>query len=263
MDLKYLDSMYRKCPKCGHQRDTNVVANEDVCPACGLVFSKWIKQQLISPGASTESQSEYTANNPNYLKCALEHLLYVSNLAGQPRFYSYLLIYIGIFVWGWSFILSDLKSQELNASFMHIINLVFHEAGHVIFRLFGSFMAILGGSLLQLIVPFIVMLAFIFKHRDNFAASIGLWWLSQSMMDLVPYISDARTQEMWLLGGVRGKDMPGIHDWNNILSRVGLLEYDQVLSTLLMVLAIGLMILSFVWGALLLKRMYTLNASIR
>jgi len=122
-------------------------------------------------------------------------------------------------------------------------------------------MAILGGSLLQLIVPLLVMLTFVFKHRDNFAASIGLWWLAQSMMDLVPYISDARAQDMWLLGGVRGKDIPGIHDWNNILSRLGLLEYDQVLSTLVMLLSMGLMLLSFIWGAWLLNSMHKMNSS--
>ena len=79
-------------------------------------------------------------------------------------------------------------------------------------------------------------------------------------MDLVSYISDARAQEMWLLGGVRGKDIPGIHDWNNILSRLGLLEYDQVVSTLTMLLAIGLMLISFIWGAWLLKSMHKMNS---
>ena len=255
--------MYRKCPKCGHKRHAHDEAEVDVCPACGLIFSKWMQKQFNNPDALYDRQSGYSSSKQNFVNRVATHLLYVGNLTGQPRFYSYLLIYQCFFIWGWSFILTDLKSQELNASFMHTINLVFHEAGHVIFRLFGSFMAVLGGSLLQLIVPLIVMLMFVFKHRDNFAASIGLWWLAQSMMDLVPYISDARTQEMWLLGGVRGKDIPGIHDWNNILSRLGLLEYDQVLSTLIMVLAIGLMLLSFIWGAWLLISMYKLNSSMR
>ena len=35
---------------------------------------------------------------------------------------------------------------------MHLINLVFHEAGHILFAPFGSFMMSLGGSLLQVIV---------------------------------------------------------------------------------------------------------------
>ena len=182
----------------------------------------------------------------NLVKRFVSPLLYARNLAGKPRFIVYLLIYQCFFVWGWSFILTDLKSHELNASFMHTINLVFHEASHVIYGLFGNVMAILGGSLLQVIVPLIVVLIFIFKHRDNFAATIGLWWLAQSVMDLVSYICDARAQEMWLLGGVRGKDIPGIHDWNKILPRLGLQEYEQVVSALTMLLAIGLMLMSFI-----------------
>ena len=216
----------------------------------------WMKNQYRNTNSLTEAKSGASATRQSIVA----PLLYVGNLLGQPKYYSYLLIYICFFVWGWSFILADLKSPELNASFMHTINLVFHEAGHVIFRLAGNFMAVLGGSLLQLLVPLTVMLIFIFKHRDNFAASIGLWWLAQSMMDLVPYISDARTQEMWLLGGVRGKDLPGIHDWNNILSRLGLLEYDQAIASVIMLLAIGLMLISFLWGALLLKKMNKQNS---
>lgn len=253
--------MYCRCPKCGYNRHASDAGNPDVCPACGLIFSKWIKKRFSNPDTFSDRHSGHSSSKQDFVKCFVAPLLYVGNFTGPSRFYGYLLIYLCFFVWGWSFILTDLKSQELNASFMHTINLVFHEAGHVIFRLFGDFMAILGGSLLQLLVPLLVMLTFIFKHRDNFGASIGLWWLAQSMMDLVPYISDARAQEMWLLGGVQGKDIPGLHDWNNILSRLGLLEYDQVLSTLVMLLATGLMLLSFLWGAWLLRSMHKMNAS--
>lgn len=137
---------------------------------------------------------------------------------------------------------------------MHVINLVFHEAGHVIFRLLGQFMSILGGSLLQLLVPLIFLFSFI-KHKDTFAASIMLWWFAQSMMDLVAYIDDAQRQEMWLLGGVQGKDLPGIHDWNNILSQLGLLKYDHFIATFVSWLAIFVMLLAFYWGAVLLIKM--------
>jgi len=220
-----------------------------------------MRQQFQHSHLSDTRRSRNPGRHQTLAQRIVSTLLDVGNLEGEGRFYGYLVIYLCFFFWGWSFILSDLKSQELNASFMHNINLVFHEAGHVIFRLFGNFMAILGGSLLQLIVPLVVMLAFIFKHRDNFAASIGLWWLAQSMMDLVPYINDATAQDMWLLGGVRGKDMPGIHDWNNILSRLGLLEFDHVVASVVMIVAIGLMLLSFVWGAWLLKAMHDMKAT--
>jgi hypothetical protein len=253
--------MYRTCPKCSFKYEMAKIGNKDICPICGLIFSQWMKQQYQHLHLSATRRGRNSSNHQTLIQRIVSTLLYVGNLEGKGRFYGYLVIYLCFFFWGWSFILSDLKSPELNASFMHNINLVFHEAGHVIFRLFGNFIAILGGSLLQLIVPLIVILAFIFKHRDNFAASTGLWWLAQSMMDLVPYINDARAQEMWLLGGVRGKDIPGIHDWNIILSRLGLLDFDHAVASVVMIVAIGLMLLSFVWGAWLLKAMHDLKAT--
>jgi hypothetical protein len=253
--------MYTTCPKCGHKRKATETGHADICPACGLIYSKWMKQQFYHSSISSTQRHRNTSRQQSLIQRTVLRLLYVENLGGSGRFYGYLLLYLCFFLWGWSFILSDLKSEELNASFMHNINLIFHEAGHVIFRLLGNFMAILGGSLLQLIVPLLVILVFIFKHRDNFAAAIGLWWLAQSMMELVPYISDARSQEMWLLGGVRGKDMPGIHDWNNILSHLGLLEYDHALASVVMMIAIGLMLVSFIWGAWLLKAMHNMNST--
>src|SRR3989449_9967209 len=38
-------------------------------------------------------------------------------------------------------------------NFLHLIDLVFHEAGHVIFGFFGQFIGVLGGSLNQVLVP--------------------------------------------------------------------------------------------------------------
>ena len=37
--------------------------------------------------------------------------------------------------------------------FIHGIDLIFHEAGHVIFGFFGQFLAVLGGSLMQVLIP--------------------------------------------------------------------------------------------------------------
>ncbi|MCW9031847.1 MAG: zinc ribbon domain-containing protein [Gammaproteobacteria bacterium] len=242
--------MYQKCPKCGFKNSED---KEDiVCPQCGLIFDKWLKNKYKSKiplNAQLDSSSM-----GSFIQTYKIKLLYVPENILKHRFYLNLVIYILFFVWGWSFIVSNHYSAELNNSFMHLVNLVFHEAGHVIFRLFGQFMSILGGSLLQLLVPVIFLFSFL-KRKDTFAASIMLWWLAQSMMDLVAYIDDAQRQEMWLLGGVQGKDLPGIHDWNNILSQLGLLNYDHFLATLVSWLAIFVMFFAFFWGAALLKKM--------
>ena len=141
-------------------------------------------------------------------------------------------------------------------AFLHRIDLVFHEAGHVIFRLFGDFMAVLGGSLMQIIVPLIVGAAFLIKNTDPFGASVGLWWTGQSLSDVAPYVGDARALRLPLLGGGTGADRPGFHDWHNIFSRLDLLEYDKVIAGVINFTGIFCMGLALAWGAALLWRQY-------
>ena len=139
---------------------------------------------------------------------------------------------------------------------MHRINLVFHEAGHVLFIPFGDFMSVLGGSLGQLIMPLVVTLVFLIRYMNAFAASVGLWWFAQSLMDLAPYIGDARRGELVLLGGVTGMDAPGYHDWSNLLSRMGKLSEDRLYAARVDMFGEALMWVAIVWGALILLRQF-------
>jgi len=243
--------VYRECPKCGFKNSRD--QHDESCPQCGLIFDKWLKNKYKSKTVSTHERE--LSQVSSFIKSLKQQLLYIPENFSKPRFYLNTVIYLIFFLWGWSFILADHYSAELNNSYMHNINLVFHEAGHVIFRLFGYFMTILGGSLMQLLMPLIIIFSLLIKNRDTFGASIGLWWLAQSMMDLVAYIDDAQRQEMWLLGGVQGKDMPGIHDWSNILSQLGLLHNAHAIAVTVSWFSILLMLLAFVWGAVLLRKM--------
>jgi hypothetical protein len=135
---------------------------------------------------------------------------------------------LGLLAW-WSatFITHPLDGDLVGSSFLHLINLVFHEAGHVLFAPFGSFLMSLGGSLLQLLVP--IVCAVSFRNReDMFAAWVCVWWTGQSLIDLAPYIADARALQLVLLGGVTGAEVEG-HDWEAILSALGWLHLDRTL----------------------------------
>jgi hypothetical protein len=83
-------------------------------------------------------------------------------------------------------------------------------------------MGILGGSLFQLLLPLGISIAFIWLNKDNFGAAIALWWTSTSLLDLAPYIYDARHPQLILLGGHTGEDGP--HDWIYLLSVLGQLH---------------------------------------
>ena len=114
-------------------------------------------------------------------------------------------------------------------SFMHLVDLPFHEAGHLVFTFLGDFMHVLGGTLGQVIVPAVCAAAFL-RQAEPFGASCCLWWTGQSFIDIAPYVYDARAGQLRLLGGVTGQDNPCFHDWHNILGRLGLLSYDHALA---------------------------------
>jgi hypothetical protein len=90
------------------------------------------------------------------------------------------------------------------------------------------------------------------KTKDTFGASIALWWLGESFMDLAPYINDARELKLMLIGGVTGREVVDYHDWEFILRKLGWLRYDHTLAHAANTLGIVLMLASFIWGGYLL-----------
>ena len=75
-------------------------------------------------------------------------------------------------------------------------------------------------------------------------------------MDLAPYINDARARKLLLLGGVTGRDVPGYHDWEFILRKLGWLKWDHVLGNMAQGTGILLMAFTFGWGGYLLWKQY-------
>src|SRR5690349_21047172 len=86
--------------------------------------------------------------------------------------------------WTWDLATAPFGSASLGL--VDMANLVFHEAGHILFLPFGSFMTSLGGSLTQVLVPLACMAAFIWKTRDLFAAAVMAWWAGENLVDLAP-----------------------------------------------------------------------------
>ncbi len=104
---------------------------------------------------------------------------------------------------------------------MDLVDLPFHEAGHVFLSPFGSTLHILGGTLMQLAVPALLVWTFLARRRDPFAAAACLWWLGQSLVNVSVYMADARELALPLVGG-------GEHDWNELFFRFGLLTEPSV-----------------------------------
>ncbi|HOW56043.1 MAG TPA: hypothetical protein PLR60_15500 [Syntrophorhabdaceae bacterium] len=165
------------------------------------------------------------------------------------------LVFVLFFIAGVRLMIHLPSSELAGQSFFHNVSLPFHEAGHIIFSFLGDFMRVLGGSLMQVLVPVICLIAFL-KRNDVFAASVALWWTGQNFIDMAPYINDARAQQLMLLGGVTGQDVPGYHDWNNILGRLGMLRFDHAIANMSHFFGTALMIAAFIWGGIVLYMQY-------
>jgi hypothetical protein len=137
-------------------------------------------------------------------------------------------------------------------SVLHLPNLVFHEAGHVLFLPFGRFMNVLGGSLFQFALPLTLAIAFL-KQRNPFGAVVCTWWAGQNLLDLAPYIADARALQLVLLGGRTGAEVQG-HDWEYLLATLGWMRFDRTIGMGAHRLGLLMMVGALVWGAVYLAK---------
>jgi hypothetical protein len=249
--------MYQKCPKCGYERQASDIGDAGTCPRCGLVFAKWVQRIAGTPARGRAPVEERDERESVTLSGTLWRLaLHVPERTDPIQFWGRVAFYVVIFVWGWYFILLDFRTNDIGESFMHRVDLAFHEAGHVVFIPLGRFMTILGGSLGQLLMPLIVLGVFLWKQHDGFGAAAALWWTGQSLMDLAPYINDARDLVLPLVGGGTGADRPGMHDWQNILLDLHLIQHDHRIAWLADALGSLIVLTALAWGGYLLYRQH-------
>src|SRR5438445_3184998 len=152
--------------------------------------------------------------------------------------------------WTWLFLAWPMRQDVIGASFLHLINLPFHEAGHILFAPFGDLMTSLGGSLAQVLVPLVCLVAFLTTSRNPFGAAVMCWWAGENLLDVAVYANDARSLQLVLLGGHTGAEVEG-HDWEHILQLTGLLQHDHQIAWTVHVLGAVIMIGALMWGAII------------
>lgn len=104
------------------------------------------------------------------------------------------------------------------------VNLLIHEAGHIIFSALGEFVMIAGGSLFQIIMPAIFVGYFCYQ-RQLFSAALVLFWVGESILNVSVYAGDSLALQLPLLGG-----SDTLHDWNYLLSSTGLLQHTAAIA---------------------------------
>src|SRR4029078_9337749 len=106
-------------------------------------------------------------------------------------------------------------------SFLDMVDLPIHETGQLLFRPFGEFMMVAGGSLFQVIVP-AVFVGYFYWHEKYYSAAIVLFWVGQSILNVFVYAADAVVMQLVLTSGLTGSE-GSFHDWNYLLTTTGLI----------------------------------------
>lgn len=117
-------------------------------------------------------------------------------------------------------------------------SLALHEAGHPIVGLFSATLMVYGGTLFQLLFPWLTKRHF--QKKENPAGVVfSQYWMAASIHNVAIYMADARAKVLPLVGGL---DPDDAHDWAEILWRWGLLRYDTAMGKLLMLGAWALLL---------------------
>ncbi|MCX6122241.1 MAG: hypothetical protein NTX44_11585 [Ignavibacteriales bacterium] len=118
------------------------------------------------------------------------------------------------------------KETRIHCSFIiwviDTIDLFIHETGHLVFKVFGTFMGFLGGSLFQILIPFAAVV--VFARSSWRSLPLTFYWTGQSIVNVSIYIGDAPYQRLQLIS--RG----AIHDWRWLFNYTGLMEYAEAIA---------------------------------
>ena len=222
-----------ECPKCSASR----AATDLECPRCGVIFAKLAQRAETAPIPSSLPIQPPTDPQPLPARAPVSRPVLLGRAA----------LLVGLVIGTWQFAAAPMGVAVAD-SFLHLPNLIFHEAGHVILGLFGRFVGVLGGSLFQVALPLALAGVFL-KQGDRFAAAVCTWWGGQNLLDVAPYIADARTLQLVLLGGKSGAEVEG-HDWEYLLTQMNWLHLDRTLGLAAHRIGLAIMIASLVWGGL-------------
>ena len=232
------------CPKC--QFDQPDSKN---CVRCGVIFAKYqayldrLEQDKID-AQSNENNIELEEKNPaEKIRVLFPFLTRPWKPVSTPAFIFLSLLFLLHVIFFPKTTLVESRSVFTFYGMIHNVNLVFHEAGHILFGFFGNdTLAILGGSLNQNLIPFVVFLSF-FYHRDRTGTAFALLWFFGNFIDVSIYMADGRFLKLPLIGGL---DLEA-HDWRNLFNRFDLWAVDQSLSKIMFGLGWAGIFLTWAW----------------
>ncbi|THJ24060.1 MAG: hypothetical protein CAF45_007060 [Nitrospira sp. CG24E] len=138
------------CPKCQADQPDGGIE----CAKCGIIFAKYRPHIQLQQQRVGRDRSRWVA-------LAKEWLIESDRSTDSLTFAGRVALFLLLLWWGRGLIFTPLETNYTGESFLHLINLPFHEAGHILFIPLGRFMTILGGSLGQILMPLVCLVTFL------------------------------------------------------------------------------------------------------
>ena len=110
-----------------------------------------------------------------------------------------------------------------------LVNLGFHELGHLLTYPFPDLVTAAMGSVSQIVVPIGLAVYFALPRRDLLGAGLCLAWAGSAAQEASVYVADAPFQRLELIGGE--------HDWAFVLGRLEALDASNELAATVLALA--------------------------
>ncbi|HKD81805.1 MAG TPA: hypothetical protein VKH81_19080 [Candidatus Angelobacter sp.] len=156
-----------------------------------------------------------------------------TQLGGWLAFYALLLLYLA-FHWGELTLLDN-------------VHLPIHEGGHLLFGWLGETLGLWGGTLLQLIVPALLVVSFA-ARQELPGTTFCAFAFFHSLTGVATYMADALRQELPLVTvGAAGDEAQ--HDWVRIFSSLGVLAHAIQIGNVTRLIAWAGMLGSVAWFA--------------
>jgi hypothetical protein len=133
----------------------------------------------------------------------------------------------------YAFVFYELVSGGDFPKYMDGVFVPVHEGGHLLFAWFGQFIAVAGGTFLQLAAPAMLAIYFAFRRQPQ-GVTFCVFFFFQQFSPIATYMADARAQELPLLTVGSGDDV--IHDWNYLFGKLGLLAHDTQIASAMRVI---------------------------
>ena len=147
-------------------------------------------------------------------------------------------LWFGTVVWGAT--LDPTYTCILDSVLMPI-----HEGGHLLFSLLGTWMGVLGGSLLQWLVPVLLIGSFA-RQRDAYAVCAGVMALGLSLRGSYVYMDSAFHGEKYpdmMVVSLGDPTQEGIHDWQYLFGSLKLYHESERI-----VAGVHALYLTLLWG---------------